>query len=139
VKTRRYLLDAGPAQDFVQHRNPTYERVLLAIRSGIIAGVCYPTIGELRGGFEASESRERNLKSLAASFGRLERWPFTLDAVQKYGELFAALQKIGRPIGRIDMQVAAVALAMGRTTVVTYDSDLSYVPGLSVENWLETQ
>jgi tRNA(fMet)-specific endonuclease VapC len=136
--TRRYLLDASPAQDFVLHRNPAYDRLLRAIRSGIEIGVCYPTLGELRGGFEASDSRERNLKALAASFGRLYRWPFSLEAVQKYGELFATLRRLGRPIGRIDMQVAAVALAMGQTTVITHDSDLSAVPGLSVENWLKT-
>jgi predicted nucleic acid-binding protein len=99
------MLDAGPAQDFVQHINPTYDRVREAIRRGVEAGVCYPTLGELRGGFEASATRERNLKALAASFGRrgLKRWPFDLDAVHAYGEVFATLKRLGRPIGRIDM------------------------------------
>lgn len=35
----------------------------------------------------------------------------------------------------IDIMVAAVALSLGNTTVVTTDSDLSAVPGLPVENW----
>jgi len=34
-----------------------------------------------------------------------------------------------------DMQLAAVAFAIGNCTVVTTDSDLSAIPGLSVENW----
>jgi tRNA(fMet)-specific endonuclease VapC len=33
------------------------------------------------------------------------------------------------------MMLAAVALSLGNTTVITKDSDLSAVPGLSVENW----
>jgi tRNA(fMet)-specific endonuclease VapC len=137
--TPRLLLDAGPAQDFVQHVDPTYQRVREAVRQGFEAGVCYPTLAELRGGFEGSAAPERNLKALRASFKWLRRWPFTLDAVKAYGEIFVTLRRLGRPIQQIDMQVAAVALAMGRTTVVTYGSDLSAVPGLSVENWLENK
>ncbi len=137
--TRRYVLDAGPAQDFVQHRSPTFERVFDIIRRpGVRVGVCYPTLAELRGGFEASASPDRNLRSLRASFRWLKRWPFGLDAVRAYGEIYGTLHRLGRLIGHIDMQVAAVALAMGDTTVITYDSDLSAVPGLSVENWLTT-
>jgi predicted nucleic acid-binding protein len=34
-----------------------------------------------------------------------------------------------------DMMIAAIALALGNCTVVTMDTDLSAVPGLTVENW----
>lgn len=36
---------------------------------------------------------------------------------------------------QIDIQIAAIALSLGRCTVVSKDSDLSAVPGLDVENW----
>jgi predicted nucleic acid-binding protein len=45
------------------------------------------------------------------------------------------LTRTGRPIGKIDLLIAAIALSLGHTTVVTGDSDLIAVPGLSVENW----
>jgi tRNA(fMet)-specific endonuclease VapC len=35
----------------------------------------------------------------------------------------------------IDIQIAAIALSLGNCTVVTTDTDLSAVAGLSVENW----
>jgi tRNA(fMet)-specific endonuclease VapC len=35
----------------------------------------------------------------------------------------------------VDMQLAAIAFALGNSTVVTKDSDLSAVPDLRVENW----
>jgi tRNA(fMet)-specific endonuclease VapC len=38
-------------------------------------------------------------------------------------------------IQQVDLQIAAIALSLGRCTVVSEDSDLIAVPGLSVENW----
>ncbi len=35
----------------------------------------------------------------------------------------------------IDVQIAAIALNLGNCTVVSADSDLAAVPGLTVENW----
>ena len=36
----------------------------------------------------------------------------------------------------IDLQIAAIALSLGDCTVVSTDTDLSAVPGLSVESWV---
>ena len=36
---------------------------------------------------------------------------------------------------QIDIQIAAIALSMGNTVVVSRDSDFLAVPGLTVENW----
>jgi tRNA(fMet)-specific endonuclease VapC len=36
---------------------------------------------------------------------------------------------------QIDIQMAAIAMTLGNTAVVTKDSDLSAIPGLVVENW----
>jgi tRNA(fMet)-specific endonuclease VapC len=35
------------------------------------------------------------------------------------------------------MMIAAIALTLGNCTVVSNDSDLLAVPGLTVENWAE--
>jgi tRNA(fMet)-specific endonuclease VapC len=45
------------------------------------------------------------------------------------------MKRAGRPIGQIDMLIAAIALSLGNTTVVSADGDLPIVPGLTVENW----
>jgi len=45
------------------------------------------------------------------------------------------LERTGRPMQQVDIQVAAIALALGRCTVVTTDRDLSAIPGLKVEDW----
>jgi tRNA(fMet)-specific endonuclease VapC len=47
----------------------------------------------------------------------------------------AELRRTGRPIGKIDMLIAAIALSLSKATVVSSDSDLTAVPGLTVANW----
>ncbi len=38
-------------------------------------------------------------------------------------------------MGQMDILTAAIALTLGNTTVVSSDTDLLAVPGLTVENW----
>jgi tRNA(fMet)-specific endonuclease VapC len=47
------------------------------------------------------------------------------------------LKTIGRRMGQNDIMIAAIALSLGNTTVVTMDTDLAAVPGLTVENGAE--
>jgi len=133
--TRRYLLDTGPAQDYVQKRAPVHAQAVAARRRGFKIGIAMPVLGELCGGFEGSQTRDENLKNLARALGDLILWPFDEAAAREYGRLFALLKRIGRPMQAIDIQIAAAALALGNTTVVTRDSDLSAVPGLAVHDW----
>jgi tRNA(fMet)-specific endonuclease VapC len=62
-------------------------------------------------------------------------WPFDTKAAEEYGRVYASLRRSGRIIQQIDMQIAAIALSLGKTTVVTSDSDLTAVPGLAVVDW----
>ncbi len=45
---------------------------------------------------------------------------------------------MGRPMQTIDIMLAAIPISLGNCTVVTTDSDLLAIPGLSVENWQVT-
>jgi tRNA(fMet)-specific endonuclease VapC len=45
------------------------------------------------------------------------------------------LRKVGRPIQVVDMMVAAIAISVGNCTVISADSDLQAVSGLTIENW----
>ena len=72
---------------------------------------------------------------LRHALARLRIWPFDIKAAEEYGRIFATLRRKGTMIQQVDIQIAAIALSLGNCTVVTTDSDLSVVPGLSVENW----
>jgi tRNA(fMet)-specific endonuclease VapC len=132
---RRYLLDTGPAQDFIAGRHGVPGRVDAARRQGHRIGVCTPVLGELWAGVEGSATRERNLQRLRHGLSRLILWPYDDRAAAEYGRIFAELRQRGRPMQQIDIMVAAIALSLGNCTVVSADSDLAAVPGLVVENW----
>lgn len=135
---RRYLLDSGVASDYVNDRRGVPARCRALVLKGHRVGLCAPVYGELLGGIELSQTREMNLKKVYRVRSHFVMWAFDEAAAEEYARLFAALSRLGRPMQQIDIQVAAIAIAQGNTTVLTYDSDLCAVPGLSVENWLET-
>jgi tRNA(fMet)-specific endonuclease VapC len=132
---RRYLLDTGIAGMYVARRDPVYARARDETRRGNVVGICVPVLGELYFGAENSASRDRSLQELRIGLPSLRVWPYTNDAAEEFGRLFAELRRIGRPMQQIDVQIAAIALTLGNCTVVTTDSDLAAVPGLRTENW----
>jgi tRNA(fMet)-specific endonuclease VapC len=131
----RFLLDTGSAGDYIHRRRRIYERARAAIKAGDRVGVGLPVLAELWYGVENSGSRERNAQKLRQVLPELIFWPLTEAAAEEYGRIAAELRRIGRPIGKIDMLIAAIALALGQTTVVSSDNDLTAVPSLRVENW----
>jgi tRNA(fMet)-specific endonuclease VapC len=131
---RRYLLDSGIMGHFVNHRRGIPERVQEAQKRGDRIGTGIPVVGELFGGIEWSSTRDRNMQRLRVGLSQILCWPFDLAAAEEYGRLYAELRRLGRPMQLIDIQIAAIALSLGNTTVVSTDSDLAAVPGLSVEN-----
>ena len=132
---RRFLLDTGPAQDFNHDRNGIRGRVQAERRRGNRIGIGTPVLGELWAGLGGSESRERNIHRLHFGLSRLILWPYDEHAAEEFGRLFSDLKRIGRPMQQIDVQIAAIAFALGNCTVVSGDSDLKAIPGLAVEDW----
>lgn len=132
---RRYLLDAGPAQDCIFHRLGLHERVAEVRQQGHRVGISLPGLGEILGGMELSDNRDESLKIVRRTLKMFVLWPFDTIAAGEYGKIYAHLRRIGRPIQQIDMQIAAIARTLKNCTVVSYDTDLSFVPGLVVEDW----
>ncbi len=132
---KRYILDTGVAQDFINYRHSVRERADEERHHGHRIGICVPVPGELWAGIEGSASRERNEARLRHALSRLVIWPYTNEAASEYGRLFAELRRIGRPMQQIDIQIAAIAFSLGKCAVVSADTDLAAVPALNVENW----
>jgi tRNA(fMet)-specific endonuclease VapC len=132
---RRRLFDTGTAGDYVYRRRGVFERARKEVVQGNHIGICVPVLGELYFGIENSATHDRNLQRLRAALANLTIWPFTEAAARDYGRIAAQLRRIGRPMQQIDIQIAAIALTLGNCTVVSSDSDLAAVPGLTVENW----
>jgi tRNA(fMet)-specific endonuclease VapC len=135
--TRRYLLDTGPAFDFLFQRRGVQSRVEAARRAGAKIGICTPVLGEIVGGLEGSNSRDESFEIARRRLGKLLCWPYEKPAAEVFGRIIAELKRIGRPMQQIDIQIAAIAFTLGNCTVVSGDSDLVAIPSLIVENWSE--
>ncbi len=55
-----------------------------------------------------------------------------------YGELRSYLEKQGEPIDPNDLLIASHALALDCVVITANVKEFSRVPGLVVENWLES-
>jgi tRNA(fMet)-specific endonuclease VapC len=132
---KRYLLDTGIASDYLNRRHGVYERAREEMARGNRVGIGIPVLAELWYGVEYSSTRERNAERLRRGLADLVVWPFEQAAAEEYGRLRAELRRMGRAMQVPDVMIAAIALSLGKTTVVSKDSDLSAVPGLDVENW----
>ncbi|HVX15368.1 MAG TPA: type II toxin-antitoxin system VapC family toxin [Pirellulales bacterium] len=60
---------------------------------------------------------------------------YTSEGAEEYGRIFAELRRLGRPMQQIDMQIGAIARTLPGCIVVSKDSDLLAIPGITVENW----
>ena len=131
----RFLLDTNIAGHYINRRHGVFERARVEVANGNPIGIGIPVLAELVAGIEHSSSRDRNMKRLKTALASLRLWPFDSSAAFEYGRIYAELARLGRPIGVVDMMIAAIAMTLGNCTVVSSDSDLLAVPGLSVEDW----
>jgi tRNA(fMet)-specific endonuclease VapC len=61
--------------------------------------------------------------------------PWPLSATHQYAQIRAALERAGKPIGGMDLMIAAHALAEDSVLITTNAREFHRVPGLAVEEW----
>ena len=94
------------------------------------------TLAELLHGAEKSSRPAANLAVVEDFASRLEVLPYTAKAALHYGQIRAALERQGQPIGVNDLHIAAHARSEGLTLVTNNLGEFSRVPALQIENWL---
>lgn len=129
----RYLLDTNTASYAIKGNVPRVRERLLRIPVSDVA-ISVITEAELRFGVLRRPDAKR-LNVVVEEFLRFaEVKPWDSDAALRYAELRTALEHEGRPMGNLDMMIAAHALALG-TVLVTNDRVFRRVKGLKVEDW----
>jgi tRNA(fMet)-specific endonuclease VapC len=134
---RRFILDTGIAGLYLDRKCGVFERAVAEVARGNPVGIAVPVLGELAFRAEGSPRRDRNILRLRQALDVWKLWLIDNAAAFEYGRLAFELKTIGRPMGQNDIMIAAIAMSLGNTTVVTLDTDLAAVPGLIVENWAE--
>jgi tRNA(fMet)-specific endonuclease VapC len=129
----RFMLDTNMASFVIRGAN---ENIHKRLRATPLASTCISSIthGELLFGL-AKKPEATALREAVASFLRhVEVMDWGSSAAGVYGDLRAALEAQGKPLGNLDTLIAAHALATG-CALVTNDKAFARVPGLVVEDW----
>ncbi len=99
-------------------------------------GISSIVVGELS--FGANKSNSARTKQVLQDFLEpITLVDFDVQAAYKYGEVRAALEQAGTPIGPHDTQIAAHALLLNATLVTNNLKEFKKVKGLKLENWFE--
>lgn len=100
-------------------------------------GVSSITVAELEYGAYKSQRLEQNKAALTQFLLPLEVLPFDERATHTYGQVRAELERRGIVIGAMDMLIASQALSLGLILVTNNIKELSQIPDLTWENWVE--
>ncbi len=130
------LLDTNICIHVINARPPAVLERFRQHRMGEI-GVCSVVAAELAYGVAKSGST-RNRQALKMFLAPLVILPFDEAALWVYGDLRAELERKGTPIGSLDTMIAAHALSQQSTLVTNNTREFARVPGLALENWVQS-
>lgn len=89
---------------------------------------------ELRFG-AAKKQSERLTENVERWLAGFEIKPWPTDATHPYAHIRTALENAGKPIGAMDLLIAAHALVEDAVLVTCNAAEFQRVPGLAVEVW----
>ena len=130
----RYMLDTNIFIYAIKHKP---EQVIAHLKRHDPRDVCISSItyAELVYGVEKSKAVEKNRVALTLLLANVDIINFDLLAAENYGKIRADLEKIGTPIGTLDMMIAGHAKSLGYTVVTNNTRKFERVEDLKVENW----
>ena len=131
----KYLLDTDGCIELIRRKPPRLIERLTKCQPGEI-GLSSITTAEFRFGVAKSGNPVKNRLALAGFLLPFEIVPFDESAAAAYGEIRAALEKAGTPIGSMDLLIGAHAVSLGATLVTANIREFKRIRGLRVTNWL---
>lgn len=134
----RYMPDTDTCIALIKNRHETM-RIRLARLKPEEVGVSGIVAAELWFGVAHSQKKKHNEAALKDFLGYASLLDWPCEASPLYGKLRQRLQKQGRPIGAMDLLIAAHALFLDATLVTNNTREFERVPGLKIENWLEIE
>lgn len=130
----QFLLDTNIVIHVIKRRPP--EALVVFNRHHGRMAISSITLAELIHGAEKSMDPPRNLTVVEDFISRLTVLPYGMKAAQHYGQIRAALEKIGQPIGVNDLHLAGHARSEGLTLITNNQREFERVPGLLLGNWV---
>lgn len=132
----KYLLDTNICIYLIKQQPPQVLQKFNLYPVGQI-GISVITAAELWFGVQKSQSVLQNERALQQFLLPLAVIDFDSKAAVTYGRLRAALEIQGRPIGSLDMLIAAQAVSLDVTLVTNNTRGFIRVPELKLANWVD--
>lgn len=132
-----WMLDTDICIALIKRQPPELIARLQRHKLGDVA-ISSITLAELSFGVAKSSRPEKNRSALDQFLLPLEVLAFDDSAGNCYGDVRAALESSGTPIGPLDTLIASHALSLNATIVTNNAREFSRVNKLRVENWLES-
>jgi tRNA(fMet)-specific endonuclease VapC len=129
----RYLLDTNTASYVIKGNFPRVRERLLKVPMAEV-GISAVTEAELRFGVARKPEAVRLKTAVEEFLLRVEVLPWDSEAAQQYAQVRANLERIGEPMGNLDMMIAAHALA-AQVVLVTHDHVFRRIKRLKIEDW----
>jgi tRNA(fMet)-specific endonuclease VapC len=132
-----YLLDTNACIALINGTPPNVRpRLERALKDGASVAVSAVVAFELWYGAAKRARRQANRQRLETFFaGPLELVPFDDEDARAAGEVRAALETAGTPIGAYDLLIAGQALRHDATLVTANTAEFSRVGDLRWEDW----
>ena len=99
-------------------------------------GISSIALSELRYGVAKSRHQEKNARALEEFIIPLEVVAFDEEAAHAYGDIRAALEKAGTPIGAMEMLIAAHAVSLGIPLITNNTREFVRIPKLTIIDWM---
>ena len=130
----KFMLDTNICIYLIKQRPQSVLDRFLSLPVGDI-GISVITLAELRYGAGKSNQPKKNHEALEQFMSPLNVADFDQAATITYGRIRVALERKGRPIGAMDLLIAAHALSLDVRLITNNEREFKQVPGLGVENW----
>ena len=135
-----WLLDTNTCIYLLTVNQPDYQSNILARLDALPRNerplISSVVLSELQYGVRKSRWRKANQALLNEFLLDFDLSDYGTRAAVFYGELRTDLEKRGKPIGPMDMMIAAHALSLDATLVTHNTHEFARVKGLRLEDWV---
>lgn len=134
----KYMLDTNICIYAIKHKTET---VIKNFLSHVPEEMCVSAItyAALMYGVEKSMAVEKNRIALSLFLSPLTVLDFHAPAAEEYGKIRAELERLGTPIGPMDLLIAGHARSEGLVLVTNNIKEFCRVERLMVEDWTREQ
>jgi tRNA(fMet)-specific endonuclease VapC len=130
-------LDTNVVIAAINRRVPAVRaRLERAFAAGLVVGIPAIVLYEMWYGIKKSARPSENAATLATFLALdVTPWPFEAEDAEEAGDIRAAMERTGTPIGAYDVLIAAQARRRGALLVTANRREFARISGLRMEDW----